>query len=74
MPRHTKAVAVQVKDERRSTVGYDANPPTCAQCVHFRPSNHAKGLRPYCVKNKFHVVSQGICDRWKSPSGETLEP
>lgn len=73
MPRHTKPVADRVTDQRRVAVDYDPNPPTCAQCMSFRPANTAKGQRPFCVRNKFHVFPQAICERWKSPAGETLE-
>lgn len=60
----------------REAQGYDAKPPRCGDCINFVPCGHKRGGRwipPTCAIGGFAVETFGVCDLWRSTSGETLE-
>lgn len=64
-------------------VGYERNPPHCANCVQFMPAKcllhkHTNRLPvitvpPICKRGRFHTTEGSICDMWTGRDGSTLE-
>lgn len=64
--------------------GFEARPPACRDCANFKPGQpvtvSCRDGRPrrewstaYCGLGNFACDEFGICDLWRSASGETLE-
>ena len=65
--------------KKRETMGYDPDPPRCANCKDLVPVMLAipgkAAYRPaYCNVLGFPIQLHGVCDCWTSKSGETLQP
>lgn len=65
---------------RKRRVNYDANPPRCANCQHFkfvqwgmRDSLPYIVSQPRCKRNEFFAQESGVCDTWEGRDGSKLE-
>lgn len=66
--------------DKRKEVGYEANTPRCAHCIHFKPAGivlfnsvpQERGAA--CRKHGFPLRNEhGCCDTWAGQDGSTLE-
>lgn len=58
----------------RTAQDYDADPPTCANCVECKKPSMEHGLyvQPFCGIGKFAVTMKGNCAVWEGADGEKL--
>lgn len=61
------------KAVRKEAFGFEANPPRCANCVHYVSPDAKKKRGAYCKKGFFGVMQHSICDRWFGVDGSRLE-
>lgn len=65
---------------RRKQVGYDADPPRCETCLHYKaPGSYLRDSLPrptpaICKRESFTVLPIACCDNWISRDGDLLEP
>lgn len=58
----------------RTAQKYDANPPTCIDCVRCKRPMNTNGVyvQPFCGLGMFPVRLAGSCDEWEDQNGITI--
>lgn len=78
MPGGTKSTK-RSNRKKREALGYDADPPRCANCTHFQhaflvTAGFQKVHQPArCGLIGFPTKIHAICDVWQGVDGSTLE-
>ncbi len=66
-PKDKKARVTAMKRQ-----DYDANPPCCGNCARMKKAKPPQQMHHRCGIGGFNNWPGGICDKWTSPTGETL--